>query len=121
MSQFNVITGIAPMMDYRFDEKGKQTMKFIEITPLCGLKRIVNAGYIVSIDEHVTPDRTFTQVKFYDGTVLDCKDSYNQLSMLLDVDTIEKRIERLKEENFRRRMQNQYNEVFEKYIGGMRE
>ena len=81
-------------------------MKFIEITPLCGLKRIVNAGYIVSIDEHIMPDRTFTQVKFYDGTVLDCKDSYNQLSMLLDVNTTEKHIERLKEENFRLRMQN---------------
>lgn len=84
-------------------------MKFIEITPLCSLKRIVNANYIVSIDEHITPDITFTQVKFDDGTVLDCKDSYNVLSMLLDVDSVEKHIERLKEDNFRIRMQNQHD------------
>lgn len=96
-------------------------MKFIEITPLCGLKRIVNAGYIVSIDEHITPDRIFTQVKFYDGTVLDCKDSYNQLSMLLDVDSVEKHIDRLKEENFRMRMQNQHDEILAELMGGKRE
>lgn len=96
-------------------------MKFIEITPLCGLKRIVNASHIASIDEHITPDITFTQVRFNDGTVLDCKDSYNQLSMLLDVDSVEKHIERLKEENFRRRMQYQYDEIFAELMGGKRE
>lgn len=96
-------------------------MKFIEITPLCGLKRIVNASHIASIDEHVTPDITFTQVKFYDGSILDCKDSYNQLSMLLDVDSVEKRIEHLKEENFRTRMRNQYDEIFAELMGGKRE
>lgn len=93
-------------------------MKFIEITPLCGLKRIVNAGCIVSIDEHITPDKTFTQVKFYDGTVLDCKDSYNQLSMLLNVDSTEKHIERLKAENLRIRTQNQIDEIIHKTYGG---
>lgn len=96
-------------------------MKFIEITPLCGLKRIVNASYIASIDEHITPDRTFTQLRFDDGTVLDCKDSYNQLSMLLDVDSVEKHIERLKEENFKIRMQNLYDKVFAEDVGGRRE
>lgn len=79
---------------------------------------LYDAGYILSIDEHVTPDETYISVEFYNGELMKCKNSYADLISLLDVDTVEKRIEGLKQESFRLQQEMWFNEVFEKIYGG---
>lgn len=92
-------------------------MKFIELIPTFGLKKIVNAGYILSIDEHVTPDETYISVEFYNGEIMKCKNSYADLISLLDIDTVEKRIEKLKQESFRLQQQIKLDEVIARIYG----
>ena len=77
---------------------------FLKITSHCGKDLLINADKIVIIEEP-KPDEKGCTIYLSKSGGLRTKNTMAELEMLLDADSVEKRIEALKQENARLRIQ----------------
>lgn len=93
---------------------------FIKINrKLDGEPILVNTEAIASIVEHRTPDETFCRISFKDSEeIIDVKHTLANFEFLLEVNSIERQIAKLKLENLQLQGQIMYQTVHDELIGG---
>ena len=96
--------------------------------------KIVNDSEIMLNSDIITRITSFTKphpetqeplhgcyVELVDRTVIEVHQPFNQLEYILQANSIEKEIERLKLENMKTSMQTQYDVIYSTIYGGKRE